>query len=366
MSNKDEANKKKGITTADIARMTGLSRATVSAVLNRKPGVNPETREKVFDVIRATGYETGMFSRSLLSQLSRMVIVLSPGISNPFYHQFFEGIARTLEPEGYHVLFQHTWWGEEGTMPVLERIQSYGPAGIIVHGSLEGAPAVLDFGVPCVGIEADAGLRAHRVSFDVPKAAKLITDYVIQCGHRRIAFLAGPECEATRQRKVGIIEAFVDRGIELVNLVVRYNCDDPAHGYQEALHLLQTPETRPTAIFCYNDYCAFGVYRAAHDLGLHIPNDLSVTGFDGIEVGELLGPPLTTVSIFPQRQGEEAARLLIRAIRGEIGPEPVGVIIEPKVIIRESVRDLADVPSGNGHDHACHTDLAIPLDGAAS
>jgi DNA-binding LacI/PurR family transcriptional regulator len=340
----------KRTTTADIARLTGLSRATVSAVLNRKPGVNLETREKVFDVIRTTGYETGLFSRSLLCQLSRMVIVISPGVDNPFYHQFFEGITRTLEPAGYHVLFHHAWWGDEGAIPLLETIRSYGPAGIIVHGSPEGIPSVVDFGVPCVGIEAPKGLQAHRVYFDVRAAAKLVADHLLSCGHRRIAFLGGPVCDATNHRKVGIIESFVDNGIELTDLIVRYDCDNPVRGYQEAVDLLQAPELRPTAIFCFNDYCAFGVYRAAHQLELHIPRDLSVTGFDGIEVGELLGPPLTTVSIFPRRQGEEAARLLLRAMRGEVGPDPVMVAIEPELVIRESVRNLnakSDVDTAN-------------------
>jgi len=111
-------------------------------------------------------------------------------------------------------------------------------------------------------------------------------------------------------------------------------------GYAAALDVLKDAGSRPTAVLCFNDMVAMGVYRAAHELSLEIPDDLSVVGFDGIDFAELLGPPLTTVDIFPKELGERAARLLVRAIRNQTGRGFEIQEIQPRLLERASVRTV--------------------------
>ena len=107
-----------------------------------------------------------------------------------------------------------------------------------------------------------------------------------------------------------------------------------------ALEMLKNPDARPTAVLCFNDMVAMGVYRAAHELSLDIPGDLSVVGFDGIDFAELFGPPLTSVNIFPEEQGRQAADILVRVIRNQTGRGIVTQWIEPKLLERASVRRI--------------------------
>jgi DNA-binding LacI/PurR family transcriptional regulator len=111
-----------------------------------------------------------------------------------------------------------------------------------------------------------------------------------------------------------------------------------------ALQVLENPMTRPTALLCFNDMVAMGVYRAAHELSLDIPRDLSVVGFDGIDFAELLGPPLTTVNIFPHEVGRQAAELLVRAIKNQVGRGFETEWIQPRLLERASVRRLSAYP----------------------
>lgn len=336
-------------TTSEIARISGVSRSTVSAVLTGKRRVRESTRRKVLESIRQKNYGTGMVARSLISQLSTMVAVLAPNLGSPFHMMFFRGVNDVVDREGYHVLF-HNVRGEDREDPeTYASLRSYRPAGYIILKGAEGmqcehARRIQEDGIPLVMESALRDSGMHSVAFDNRGAMKLAADYLIARGHRRIAHLAGPTFSlGAKERKLGVVECLIDHNIPLTDAPIVHAGETAPEGYMAALNVLKAP-VRPTALLCFNDMVAMGAYRAAHELGLSIPHDLSVVGFDGIDVAELLGPPLTTVDIQPQALGRRAATLLLKVIRNEVGRAAVTESVEARLVERGSVASIA--PTG--------------------
>jgi len=340
-------NKGKGaITTSEIARRCGLSRPTVSAVLNGTRKVRESTRRKVLECIREHNYQTGIISKTLVGELSYMVAVLASDLGSPFQMMMFRGIAEVLNAHDYHILVHNVRPEDQPDPKTLASLHAYHPAGYIVPRGSEGlngqhAREILEEGVPLVTQGVLEGIETHSVNFDNRAAMKLATDYVIAQGHRRLGHVAGPPfSQGAQERKMGFLQSLVERGIPMSEAAIVDAGTSAASGRQAALQMLKDPESRPTALLCFNDTVATGVYRAAQELALEIPRDLSVVGFDGIDFGELLTPPLTTVDIVPTELGRQAAKLLLRVIGDEVRHGFEHRWVEPKLIVRGSVRRI--------------------------
>ena len=332
------------VTISELARLSGVSRSTVSAVLNGKPGVREKTRQKVLECIREHNYERGLVAKSLVRELSRMIGVLVPDVRRRFYTEIIYGISAVLESDGYHMLYHRAGPQSDTYRQQLSAIKAYRPAGsIVVKGtharSVEDIHGVLETGAPLVTVERIEDVETHAVCYDTRRAARLAPDYVFGMGHRRVTYLAGSApWGASKERKLGFMESLVEHELDFDGTMTVETPGTAEGGYQAALNILSNSETRPTALICFNDITAMGAYRAAYELGLRIPDDVSVIGFDGIDFCEMLGPPLTTVSIFPERLGRAAAELLLEVIQRDNRGGVLTREIEPKLIERESVR----------------------------
>ncbi len=334
---------RRSITTSEIARLSDVSRSTVSAVLTGRRTVRESTRRKVLQCIREQNYEPGMIAKALVGELSRMVAVLASNVGSPFHMMVFRGISEVLDAQGYHILF-HNVRSEDQTDPeTLASLHAYRPAGYILLKGAEGprsehAREIVAEGVPLVSHGKIDGIETHSINFDNRFGMKLVTDYVIARGHRRLGHIAGPiYSQGARERKLGFIESVIGHDIAMSDTHIIDAGENAADGYRAALEMLADPETRPTAVLCFNDMVAMGAYRAAHELHLDIPSELSVTGFDGIDLAALLGPPLTSVDIKPKHLGERAAQLLVSVIRNEKGRGVVTEWLEPSILERGSV-----------------------------
>lgn len=333
-------------TTTEIAKLCSVSRATVSAVLNGKPGVRPKTRQKVLDCIRKHNIDTGMMAKTLVGEFSRMIVILVVDMANPFYADMFGGISSVLSAEHYHMLYQPLRYEDPENKEALQAIFKFAPAGFIVHCGLEGGPAhefirLSRPDIPVVTVEHIEGMKTHAVVFDNRKASRLVADYLLDRGHRQLAYFAGPPAsDGARERKLGVVESTIAHELPLENLQILEMGDTAERGYELTLKLFRNARQHPTALLCFNDFVAMGVYRALHELELRVPDDVSVVGFDDVSVASLMAPPLTTVSISPRRLGQEAASLVLRAIRHETGKELLTTSVEPKLIERASVRSL--------------------------
>lgn len=334
----------KSLTAKDIADLSGVSRTTVFAVLKGKSGVTERTREKVLATLRQHGYQNGLVQKSLVAELSKMIGVVLGDITNPFYTEVITGINSVLVAGGFHHLLHHG----TGVDP-LEGIRAFESMGafelrgyIMAAGELERYEThirkVVQAGRPLVTIMKAPGIPTHSVTWDNRLCSRDATDYLIQRGHTRITCLTGPARSATaKERVLGFIESLVAHEIEFRESMTVRAGDSSEEGYVAAMRALKDNPMRPTGFVCCNDMVAMGVYKAAHELGLRIPEDLSVVGFDGIDMGELLGPPLTTLSVFPRKIGERAAELLLDAVSGKHGRNHEEYVMGHALIERGSV-----------------------------
>jgi DNA-binding LacI/PurR family transcriptional regulator len=334
---------KKPITTTEIARLSGVSRATVSAVLNDKPGVREQTRQKVLTCIREQNYDSGIIAKTLVGEMSRMIAILAADVSNPYHATVFRGINQVLNECSYHTMFHNVRHEDEVDPETLASFKAYRPAGYIILKGAEGpdrenVKQILKEGIPLVTLEESKDADTHSVYFDAQIAMRLATDYVLSKGHVRLGLLGGPPWTGAKQRKLGFVESLIEHDIDMQSTIMVHAGETAEEGYAAALKVLADPATRPTALVCFNDMVAMGAYLAAHELDLDIPRDVSVIGFDGLSITRLLAPPLTSVSIAPAEMGREAARLLLNLLSNEKGPKTVRIAVEPKLIEGRSVR----------------------------
>jgi DNA-binding LacI/PurR family transcriptional regulator len=287
-----------------------------------------------------------MIAKTLVGELSRMVAVLAPNLGSPFHVMLFRGINEVLEYAGWHILFHNVHPDESAEADLLANLLSYHPAGYIVLKGAEGR----DFaylreisvqGIPLVTQGRLDDIETHAVSFDDRLGMRKATDYVIAKGHHCLGYLAGPPfSQSARDRKLGFIESLIEHDIPVSGAVMIDAGETAAEGYRAALDALNHSSQHPTALLCFNDMVAMGAYRAAHELHLKVPDDLSLMGFDGIDFAGLFGPPLTSVNIFPEELGRRLASLLLRVIKKEVGRSKIQEWIQPEILERASVRGL--------------------------
>lgn len=335
---KKTAGNNRAITVAEIARLCGVSRVTVSAVLNDRRKVRESTRAKILKCIQEHNYQSGIIAKSLIGEISRIVAVLIPDIDNLFHVALFKGINDVLMESGYCVLLFAIGIKGEGPFS-LSQLQQYRPGGFIIVRGAEGdakhVQAILESGVPLVTGGGPWAADSNAVAMDETEAMSMATDYVIDRGHRHICYLAGNSA----QRTMGFITSVTRHDIDLAETPIVTAGETIESGYAAALKVLKNP-ARPTALVCFNDMVALGAYRAAEELSLRIPEDVSVMGFDGTELIQRWCPSLTTVNVRPYEVGRQSAKLLLKIIRSEIKNTPVRELIKAEILQNTSVRSL--------------------------
>jgi len=328
------------VTIRDVAERAGVSVATVSKVINRRYGVAEATVRRVQDVIDELGYEASLVAQSLRNHRTNVIGVLVTDLE-PFSAELLKGIAAAIRNTGYELVIysaggrmsgrvsDHVGWERR----YLSRLN-----GTLVDGAILVTPTVVEvqYDAPVVAVDP------HTGSYDVPTidsdnlhGGVLATEHLIELGHRRIALLGGrPDLESAKLREQGFRRAMaaagvpVDEGLILVGGYVAQVSADAARA------LLDRPD-RPTAVFAANDVSAIATIAVARELGLRVPQDLSVVGFDNIPESALCTPRLTTVNQPIQVMGERAVKTLIRLIRNE-EPESTHVSLSTDLVVRES------------------------------
>jgi LacI family transcriptional regulator len=326
------------VTIGDVAARAGVSIATVSRVVNGRYGVAPATLARVRTVIDELGYESSLVARSLRSQRTNVIGILVADIE-PFSAELLKGAAKALHETDFEmVVYSAGQRSAEGwERRFLSRL-----SGTLTDGTILVTPTVV--GVrsdqPIVAVDPHVG-GSFLPTVDAQnfEGAVEVTEHLLALGHRRIAFLGGrPDLESARRREAGYRAALDTAGIEFAPELVRVGGFTEETAEAPARELL-TMADRPTAIFAANDLSAIQTMRTAAELGLQVPDDISIVGFDNIPESALTDPPLTTVDQSIQALGHEAVRTLVELIehpeRGE-APEPIHVMLPTKLIIRKS------------------------------
>ena len=330
----------------DLARLLGVSRQTVSAVLNGKDWVSQETRERVLQAIREHNYAPNQHAVSLTGKGTRLLGVVLRDISNPFYTQIAMGIESVARASGYSILYHNTFEKHDYEVEAIRSLLAFRVSGIIISPiqigvDLSHLKHVAELNIPVVSIDKVPGIDTHSISFANQEAALEATNYLAEQGHRKIAFLKGPELVASaRERLAGFMACAEQRGLEVADSWLVDPGTTEAEREKAIYQLLKDPANRPTAVFCFNDLLAVSVYKAAHELQIRIPQELSVVGFDDIAIASLLGPPLTTVRIDSYRVGVEAARRVMAEIQGD-SPNTRQITHTPTLVRRKSVAAVA-------------------------
>ncbi len=336
-------------TQLDVARLAGVSRATVSYVVNGltdgKAPISLETRQRVEQAIAELGYEPDAGARALRSGSSQAIGLIMLHLRNPHFWENVEGVEQEARAAGYRLLFSSMELSAQYGEDIFKDLSGRRIDALILMGGLTEQSAAAQVilarcikrQLPIVEIGDRVATEQHvdSVLAHYRNAAVEAMDYLLALGHRRIGLVYGvARQEMGLDRLEPYRERLKDSGLPYDPALV-VNCGSHMEdGYQAALQLLALPE-RPTAILAINDLLAMGVLRAAGDCGLHIPGDLSVVGFDDIEMARYLTPRLTTASKDAVRMGREAARLAVARLQNPQAPRRV-VEIASRLLIRES------------------------------
>jgi LacI family transcriptional regulator len=336
------------VTIGDVAARAGVSIATVSRVVNDRYGVAPSTIIRVQEVIDELGYESSLVARSLRSQRTNVIGILVSGIE-PFSAELLKGAARAVQHSAFElVIYSGGMSGREG----WERRYLSRLSGTLADGIILVTPTVVEVNAthPIVAVDPHVGESAMpTVGSQNYEGAVAATRHLIELGHRRIGFLAGrPDLESARRREAGYRDALVAAGIAFDPQLVAVGGFTEESSARPARGLLSRAD-RPTAVFAANDLSAIQVIRTAGELGLCVPADLSVVGFDNIPESALTDPPLTTVDQSIQLLGEEAVRILIELIERPGGNgAPAHVTLPTELVVRRSTAPPGPRADGTG------------------
>ena len=328
------------VTIGDVAALAGVSIATVSRVVNGRYGVAKGTITRVQEAIDELDFETSLVARSLRSQRTNIIGILVAGIE-PFSAELLKGAARAIEDTGFElIVYSGGMHGQEG----WERRSLSRLSGTLTDGTILVTPTVVEVATaqPIVAVDPHVGgSRLPTIDAQNYEGAISATRHLIELGHRRIGFLAGrPDLESARRREAGYRTALVQAGIEFDSQLVQVGGFTEETAAAPARALLSL-DPRPSAIFAANDLSAIQVLRTATELGLAVPADLSVVGFDNIPESALVDPPLTTVDQSIQAQGAAAVRLLIDLIERPERPVDADVphiTMPANLVVRQSCR----------------------------
>lgn len=333
-------------TIQDVARIAGVSIATVSRCLHRPEVVSDETRDRVLDAVRHTGYTLNAAAQTLRQRRSNTVLVVVPDIGNTFFSEVLGGIESVASAAGLTMLIGHTGF-DKGREAALVRY--------LVNGRADGALLLVEplddwfarhaanaTGVNPVVMISEPGPRtgAVSVSIDNGAAARAAVRHLIAAGHRRIAHLSGPGTTGlTQLRRDGYARALAEAGLPADPALVLPG-DFGLDSGRAAFARFAALDPRPTAIFCANDESAMGFIAAARAAGVQVPQEVSVVGFDDIHFAQGFIPALTTIRQPRAAMGAAAMRLLLGLLANE-APAPVRLPWE--LVVRDST---APAPPG--------------------
>jgi LacI family transcriptional regulator len=328
------------ITIGDVAAAAGVSVATVSKVINDRYGVAEKTSAHVRAVIDELGYTSSLVAQSLRSRRSNVIGILVSDIE-PFNAELLKGAARAIRGTGYDLVVFSDCGQREDQVGWERRSLARGSA--LTDGAILVTPSGIDVTSSAPIVAVDHNVRSATlptVDSDNLNGAVTATRHLLDLGHRHIGFLAGrPDLESAHLREEGYRRALDEAGVAYDASLVRVGGYLPETA-REAAHDLLAREPRPTAIFAANDASAIETIVVARSLGLSVPDDLSVIGFDNVPESALCEPPLTTIEQPIQRMGEEAVRMLLGLI-DDPASRPDQVILPTRLVERASCKPLA-------------------------
>lgn len=345
--NHDNQRMKKGqITIKDIARSLNISISTVSRALNDNPSISLDTRRIVQKFAKEHKYNPNSWAQLLRSNQSSIIGVIVPELANIFFSNVLAGIEDIAEKQGYNVIVCQSNENYEKEIRNVETLIKARVSGVISSLSkttfnYDHFQELIDRNIPIVFFDRICtGIDTSKVVVDDYSGTFSATEYLIKTGCKRIAFFsAPPHLEISKNRKNGYLDALRKNNIAVDERLI-YLADTKKKGYFKALEVLQE-ENRPDGFMTMNDYTASGIILAAKQVGLQIPDDVSICGFSNSKISQDTDPMLTTVDQHPRKVGEEAIELLLEKINS--GGKTIikkNRVVKTSLVVRQSTRPL--------------------------
>ncbi|MGF6099269.1 LacI family DNA-binding transcriptional regulator [Pseudomonas sp. 18175] len=327
-------------TITDIARASGVSKSTVSLVLNNSPLVRPSTAEKVRAAAEELGYVYNRSAANLRQGVSNVIGMVVNDLSNSFFVELLIGAERKMLESSYITLLAHTAEDQNVQRQVLSSMREHKAAGIIICPTFE-TPVELvaslrQWGLPFVTVmRAFSGEDTDFVGADNYLGIQMATQHLIDLGHREIAFIGRNSTYAVSlERLRGYSDCLEKNGITPNSEWMVETAISLAGGKDGMSRLLDQPH-RPTGVVCYNDLIATGALSELGNRGLKAGEDIAIIGSDGVAASAYCSPPLTTLALEPERLGEVASEMLLARLKDPKAP-PMKYLLKPTLIVRDS------------------------------
>lgn len=330
----------------EIARLAGVSLGTVSHVLNGTVRVREPLRKRVMDAVEVTGYQPNQLARGLRREKTSILAMIIPDILNPFFPGIVRGAEDVAFANGFRLVLCNTDNDHEKEVAHLSALQTYLPSGLLVIPSDSSdltvqAQGYRDAGAAVICLDRlPRNWEGDSVTANNSVGAANATSHLIGLGHRQLAAITGPlHLTNSLERLKGFKKALKAAGIELPVGYIQESSFDRAGGYAKAKILLGMVP-RPTAILAFNDLIALGALMAIREANLQCPADISLIGFDGLDLTETTTPQITSVYQSSYQIGAEAANLVLERLANPGGP-PRKVVVKTELRIRDSVGPAA-------------------------
>lgn len=336
------------LTIKDIARDLKVSPSTVSRALKDNPDISPETRKMVQDYAKAHKYKPNTLALSLRTQHTNIIGVIVPELANHFFSGVLSGMETVAEEKDYHVIVCQSSEDYQREIKNVQTLIKARVCGVLISQSktttkYDHFQELIDNDIPVVFFDRICtGIDSDKVVVDDYSGTLTAVDYMIKTGCKRIAFFSAPlHLEISKNRKNGYLDALRKNNLPVDENLIRI-ADTKELGYARAKEILMEPN-RPDAFMAMNDYTASGILLATKELGLKVPDDISICGFSNSNVSQDTDPMLTTMDQHPKKVGEEAMTLILEKIEKPENISRKNKIIKTSLIARQSTRASSEL-----------------------
>jgi LacI family transcriptional regulator len=336
------------VTLADVAERAGVSVMTVSRVVNDRPGVGEGTRERVRNAIAALGYRPNIVARGLKARRSRTIGLIVPDVTNPYFPEIVRGAEDVAIAHGFTLLLTNVIEDVEREVAALEAFEDRRVDGVIACSPRLDTERLEDLlerhhAVVVVNRRSRPDI-AGSVRIDHEQGMRQLIHHLLATGCRRLGVLAGPvHSYAARERMLGIDREIREHGLELPAERVMVSAPTVEGGELAARALLGRGGA-VDALVCFNDLVAAGALIALAELGVAVPDDVAVVGYDDIPFARMFTPPLTTIRAATYDLGRHAMQLLLERMAGR--GRGVDIVLQPELVVRASTRPLVSPTDG--------------------
>lgn len=334
----------KNVTIEDVADHADVSKSTVSAVINDRDVVKDTTRQRVLDAIETLNYRPrGSARRGFKAPDGNSLGFVIKEADNPYYSEVQMGIQEVASQQGFLTFVSSSEGEFDAEKKIISQFSTKDLDGLIITPILNDDTDLSHIfelkrnNIPFVMLEGIRGIQANLVDIDNVEASCRAVAHLIDLGHEHVVHFAGPSYSTHSQERVdGVRRAFSRSPLIFDDENVLETGDSFEEGYEKALDHFGNEDTETTAVTCYNDLVALGTMEGLRELGLEVPNDVSVVGFDDLNLLEYFPIPLTTVHVPKYEMGQRAAELLVNQIRGNSSHKNQRISLEADLVVRSS------------------------------